>query len=182
MICSVLLKSFELRQQAICLRCINSFSVHSRSFKTRAAAAWIQCKSRSEDKLRPENKIRIKNSERRAEKMLLGVCVCSQDYTLLYLKDSFSPEGVDKQLHSRRITTVSVCVCVLVVSTFVSLCASAGLYCSWRLQGIKLSIPLSLLLLCLTFPKFPAQLLICFPGSCAHVPVQNICHVRYYRE
>lgn len=39
MICSVLLKSFELRQQAICLRCINSFSVHSRSFKTRAAAA-----------------------------------------------------------------------------------------------------------------------------------------------
>lgn len=109
MICSVLLKSFELRQQAICLRCINSFSVHSRSFKTRAAAAWIQCKSRSEDKLRPENKIRIKNSERRAEKMLLGVRVCSQDYTLLYLKDSFSPEGVDKQLHSRRITTVSVC-------------------------------------------------------------------------
>lgn len=64
------------------------------------------------DKLRPENKIRIKNSERRAEKMLLGVHVCSQDYTLLYLKDSFSPEGVDKQLHSRRITTVSVCVCV----------------------------------------------------------------------
>lgn len=50
--------------------------------------------------------------------MLLGVRVCSQDYTLLYLKDSFSPEGADKQLHSRRITTVSVCVCWLWVHLF----------------------------------------------------------------